>query len=118
MDSVGGEGMQNAEKVSGSGVIRLSGEIDLASADGVALLLRPMVEAGGPVVVDLSHVTFMDTTGIHVLVRAADDLAERGCLIVHGARGGVSEVIAMTQLRSLRPNIHIMDCEVSQAGAA
>ena len=55
--------MQNAEKVSGNGVIHLTGEIDLASADGVALLLRPMVEAGGPVVVDLSNVTFMDTTG-------------------------------------------------------
>ena len=110
--------MQNAEKVSSNGMIRLSGEIDLATADGVALLLKPMVDAGGPVVVDLSDVTFMDTTGIHVLVRAADDLAEHGCLIIHGARGGVSEVIAMTQLGSLRPNIHIMDCDVPQAGAA
>jgi anti-anti-sigma factor len=110
--------MQNAEEVSGNGVIRLSGEIDLATADGVALLLKPMIEAGGPVVIDLSDVTFMDTTGIHVLVQAAEDLAQRGCLIVHGARGGVSEVITLTQLGSLRPNIHIMDCEVLQAGVA
>jgi anti-anti-sigma regulatory factor len=60
----------------------------------------------------VSGVTFMDSTGIHLMVRAADELGDRGCLIVHGAHGGVSEVIQIVQLRSIRRNLHIIECGV------
>jgi anti-sigma B factor antagonist len=96
-------------------VMALSGEIDMATAERLARLLRPLIEAGGPVTIDVSDVTFMDSTGIHLFVRAADELGDRGCLIVHGAHGTVREVIEIVQLRSIRRNLHIIECGVLSA---
>ena len=93
-------------------VMALSGEIDMATADQVAAVLQPLIEAGGPVTIDVSDVTFIDSTGLHLLVRAADELGDRGCLIVHGAHGPVREVAEIVQLRSIRPNLHIIECGV------
>jgi anti-sigma B factor antagonist len=96
-------------------VMALSGEIDMATADEVAMALMPLIEAGGPVAIDVSDVTFMDSTGIHVLTQAADKLGDRGCIIVHGIHGAVREVIEIVQLRSVRRNLHIIDCTVLAA---
>lgn len=50
-----------------AGSIELVGDIDLAAVEGLAAdFLRDPVS-----VVDLSGVTFMDSTGLHVLVEAA-----------------------------------------------
>ena len=57
----------------------------------------------------------MDSTGIHVLLEAAVALGDRGCIIVHGAQGSAARVLEMTQLGSLKPNIHLIDCDVLAA---
>jgi hypothetical protein len=44
----------------GNQLIAFSGEIDLATAEGFASALKPMVERGGPVTVDLSKVDRVD----------------------------------------------------------
>ena len=95
----------------GNPVIAFSGEIDMATAEGVSSALRPLVEAGGPVTVDLSHVTFMDSSGIHALWEAARGLGDRGCIIIHGARKQIEKVFELTMLDSV-PNIHIIPCMV------
>ena len=104
--------MQGTEVRSGNPVLFLSGEIDMASAEGVTSSLRPLIEAGGPVIIDLSKVTFMDSTGLHVIVEAAKALGERGCIIVHGADGAVAKVIEIIGLAQTRENIHIIECAV------
>jgi anti-sigma B factor antagonist len=104
--------MQGTEVRSGNPVLLLSGEIDRASAEGVSSSLRPLIEAGGPVIIDLSRVTFMDSTGLHVLLEAAKVLGERGCIIVHGAQGAVAKVIEITRLAQTRGNLHIIECSV------
>jgi anti-anti-sigma factor len=104
--------MQVTEVTSGNPVLALSGEIDMASAEGVAEALRPLIEAGGPVTIDLSKVTFMDSTGLHVLLEAAKQLGERGCIIVHGANGAVAKLIEITRLEETRDNIHMIGCSV------
>ena len=104
--------MQGLEVASGNPVLFLSGEIDMASAEGVTASLRPLIEAGGPLIVDVSKVTFMDSTGLHVIIEAAKALGERGCIIVHGADGAVAKVIEITRLAQTRENIHIIACAV------
>ena len=104
--------MQGTEVRSGNPVLALSGEIDMASAEAVTASLRPLIESGGPVIVDLSKVTFMDSTGPHIIVEAAKALGERGCIIVHGAHGAVAKVIAITRLGEAVENIHINGCSV------
>lgn len=64
------------------------------------------VETGGPVLVDLSGVTFMDSTAIHVLVRTAKELLGRGCVIVHGEQPHVARVLDITALDRQFENLH------------
>ena len=55
-------------------VVTLRGELDMQSAEGLADWL---VEIPGPsVVVDLSELTFMDTSGITVMVRVRQRLGD------------------------------------------
>jgi anti-sigma B factor antagonist len=57
-------------------VVALHGELDIASADGLA---DAFVEVAGPtVVVDLSDLTFMDSTGIGALVVARNRVVSKG----------------------------------------
>ena len=92
-------------------MIAFAGEIDLATAERCHLALQPWVEAGGPVTVDLSEVTFMDSTGIHAVIDAAKALGDRGCIIIHGAHDGIQKVFDLTMLDSV-PNVHIIPCMV------
>ena len=101
----------NVGVTTGNPVISVSGEIDLASAEGFLTALRPWVETGGPVTVDLSKVTFMDSTGIHAVIEAAEALGDRGCIIIHGAHDGIQKVFELTMLDSVS-NIHIIPCTV------
>lgn len=98
----------------GNPVVAFSGEIDMAVAEEVSAALETWTSAGGPVTVDLSDVTFIDSAGIGVLLRAAAELSERGCIIVHGARGPVKKVFELTGVES-GPNIHIIPCSVLAA---
>lgn len=95
----------------GNPVIAFSGEIDLAVAEEVSSSLQAWVDAGGPVTVDLSEVTFMDSTGIHALLQAARGLGDRGCIIIHGAHDAIQRVFELTMLESV-PNIHVIPCRV------
>ena len=96
----------------GNPVLSVVGEIDLATVETLMVALRPRVERGGPVIVDLSEVTFLDSTGIRVLAEAAAELGERGCLVIHGAHGPVARVLEITQLDLTRTNIHVLGCTV------
>lgn len=93
-------------------VVSISGEIDMASGDCLSSALAPAVEAGGPVVLDISAVTFMDSSGLHAILRAAQGLSGRGCVIIHGAHGAVARVAELTGLSAVQPNIHVIDCAV------
>jgi anti-anti-sigma factor len=98
-------------------VVALSGEIDMANAVGIAHSVKPLIEAGGPIVIDLSRVTFMDSTGVQALIAVADALGDRGCLILHGVNGPTRKVIEMTQLQAVRINIHVIDCSILAVAA-
>jgi anti-sigma B factor antagonist len=63
-------------------VVFISGEIDLASAPGLERELRAAeTDAGRELVVDLSGVTFMDSTGLHVLLDAQERATHRGYML-------------------------------------
>src|SRR5579872_6836244 len=51
-------------------VVRVGGEVDVASAPELEKLLESLPVAGEDVVVDLTDVTFLDSTGLGVLVGA------------------------------------------------
>ena len=66
----------------------LSGELDLGSRPLLDEALRNVaLEPTAALVLDLSDVTFMDSTGLHAVLAAKERCAERGCrfLLVRGS---------------------------------
>ena len=53
-------------------VLRLRGDLDLASADAVASRLDALSQAGDAVLLDLDSLSFMDSSGLRVVLQAAE----------------------------------------------
>ena len=81
-------------------VIVLRGELDVANADRVQ---HTLLAAESPlVVVDLSALTFIDSSGLTALVHAHDDLIGRGHRFeLRGASNEVKRVFEITGLTEL-----------------
>lgn len=58
--------------------MRLVGEIDMSNADGLAAILRAEGEKSWELKLDLSDVTFMDSSGLQVLL----DLSTSQALVI------------------------------------
>jgi anti-sigma B factor antagonist len=81
-------------------VVAVSGELDVAGAPEVrtALALATSGRAGA-LVLDLSDVSFIDSTGMGTLLRADDQLAGEGVrMVVVCPPGPVQRLLAMTRL--------------------
>lgn len=56
-------------------VVTVRGELDLATADRLWTKLEPLIKAGTTVVVDGSEMTFLDSSGLRVLLLAGNRAA-------------------------------------------
>jgi anti-sigma B factor antagonist len=108
----GGGEVQTLAMSTGNPVVAMSGQIDLANAEAIGAALEPWLRAGGPLTLDLSGVTFMDSAGIHLVITAAKRLAGRGCVIIHGAHGPVWRLLQLTKLEQALENVHFIECTV------
>ena len=92
-------------------VVHVAGEVDLANAPELdQQLASVMSETPSQLIVDLTDVTFMDSTGLGVLVRAlkrSRELEIRLDLIVTNER--VLKVIGITGLDTVLPIHSSMD---------
>lgn len=89
------------EQFSGPGYrgCRLAGEIDFTSAGSVQVTLTAMVlPGGGAVVVDLGRVTFIDSSGLGVLVQAHRTALERDTRLLMVASPPVRKLLRLTAL--------------------
>ncbi len=80
-----------SNRVDGTDVLTLHGEIDMSSAPDLELALDGL---GPEVVVDMRDVGFMDSSGIAVLVRASSDGRR---IRIHASRP-VSRILDVTGL--------------------
>lgn len=101
----------SVDTVDGRIVVHVSGEVDLANAPELdEQLATVMGQAPSQLVVDLTNVTFMDSTGLGVLVRAlkrSRELEIRLDLIVTNER--VLKVFGITGLDTVLPIHSSMD---------
>jgi anti-sigma B factor antagonist len=81
-------------------VLTLAGEIDLASAAALqAALAEDVTSAGGKVVVDLTEVTFIDSTALSVLIRIRKVVRNEGRDFIVVCPGGpVLRLLTITSL--------------------
>ena len=59
-------------------VVRVAGEVDLTTAPELRARLAELPDGTGTVVIDMSEVTFLDSTGLSVLVASWKRLSEAG----------------------------------------
>jgi anti-sigma B factor antagonist len=89
------------EQFSGPGYrgCRLSGEIDFTSAGAVqSALLGMILPGGGAMIVDLSQVTFLDSSGLGLLVQAYRVATEQDTTMLVVASEPVRKLLRLTGL--------------------
>jgi len=81
-------------------VVKVAGELDLASAPQLSeALAEPGGDAEQPVVLDLSDVSFIDSSALRTLLLSGRQLADAGRQLQIGPRSDVvSRVLEVTQL--------------------
>ena len=57
--------------------LRLIGELDIAGADALAKAIGAEKDGAAPLTLDMSQLTFMDSSGLRELLRAAREQEER-----------------------------------------
>lgn len=81
-------------------VLAVTGEVDMTTAPELAKAIELVSDHTASVVVDLSGVTFLDSSGLGALLRAQRELGERGIglRVVTPADSPVRRVFEITQL--------------------
>jgi anti-sigma B factor antagonist len=81
-------------------IVHVRGELDLASAPLLSeALARTTADGVRPVILDLSEVTFIDSSALRALVLAGRELSGRGRVLQIGPRSAmVTRVLSMTSL--------------------
>jgi anti-sigma B factor antagonist len=110
-----------SRKSGAASVVEVGGEVELHSASQLRDELIHASESENPcVVVDLSRVTFIDSTGLGVLVGALKRVRERGALSLVCPQRAVKRVFEITGLTQVFPIYDTLEeavasCSVSGA---
>jgi anti-sigma B factor antagonist len=88
----------------------LAGELDLATVPLLDIAIADAVAKGGPITIDLSHMTFIDSTGLKSILNAVESLPS-GCIILHGVHDGIQRILEITGV-DLAANLHVIPCTV------
>ena len=82
-------------------LVTASGELDVAAAPQLsAILTMGAVSSQSVVVLDMGEATFIDSTALGVVIRAADELRKTGKLLfVVAPEGPVSRLLELTNLK-------------------
>ncbi|HWC38071.1 MAG TPA: STAS domain-containing protein [Acidimicrobiales bacterium] len=89
-----------------STVLSVQGELDMATAPELRTALARLANRKCDVVVDLSRVTFMDSSGIRVLLDAHQSMVRvDGRFALGAASRAVTRALKLTQLDQVIPTI-------------
>lgn len=85
-------------------VVTVSGEIDLASAPRVESRVAELMSSGVKLVVDLGSVTFIDSTGLRVLISSHREVESHGgSFAVIAGHGPVARLLDLTGVDQQMP---------------
>jgi anti-anti-sigma factor len=100
----------------GAGWVRVAGELDIVTSPQFRRTLREAQLSVRLVVLDLRELTFIDSSGVHVILDAAADArrAGRRLLIVRGPK----QVDRMLTLTGVRTQVLIFDLDPAKPALA
>jgi anti-anti-sigma factor len=93
--------------------IRLSGEVDMENMDRLEKALARLTSGGGDIVMDCAALTFMDSSGFGVLMRAANALGDRGRLILNSPGDLIARTLRLMGIDQV-PNIEVQELSPSR----
>ena len=96
----------------GPHMFSVSGELDIATVPLMNVAIAHAVSQGGPITIDMSFLTFMDSTGVGAILKSANELAN-GCIVLHGVHDEVERVIELMGVDGARRNLHVIPCLLS-----
>jgi anti-sigma B factor antagonist len=93
------------EKVQGCAVVVACGEIDLCTSASLREVLLKAGQSSDRIVIDLTGASFLDSTGMGVMVEALDQKhhRQRGTLCLVGPTGVVRKALGVTHLDEVFP---------------
>jgi anti-sigma B factor antagonist len=101
-------------------VVAVRGEHDLNTAPGLRARLEELIESGGPVLVDLSPASFVDSSILGVILDARRLSQEAGVGFAVASDDGaaaVGRVLEITGLRTELPVHESLQAAAEEAGA-
>jgi anti-anti-sigma factor len=102
--------IRNHDAPGGASVIVVSGELDLATSPQLLALASRLDARAEPVILDLSAVTFVDSSGVRALLdadRIAGDKGRR--LALYQPSIAVTRLLDLVDLRSRFPEVQSLD---------
>lgn len=82
--------------------VKLAGEFDLSNASDLRdRLTKAMTSNASRIVVDMSEVTFIDSSGLAEMVLARNNLAPNRSIVIQNLRPSIQKVFDLTGLSSL-----------------
>jgi anti-sigma B factor antagonist len=103
------------EQLDGAVVVVVHGELDLGSADSLRAVLRAPEAQAPTVVLDLRNVTFIDSSGLSVIVghsRRAETDHVRFAIAIGGA-SSVERLFELTGLRGTLPLVETPEAVIT-----
>jgi len=94
----------SVERVADTAIVHVSGELDIATTPTLRDVLEGLEGACERVVLDLSALTFMDSTGIRLAVTEHQRATADGFhFVIAGAEGNVMKILRLTGLDVVLP---------------
>jgi anti-sigma B factor antagonist len=87
-------------------VVTLAGELDMAHAPTVVETLDALADHERPVVVDLTDLTFIDSSGIHAILRPRP---QQGSVLLVCPPGNIQRVLTVTKIDRVLPVYETLD---------
>jgi anti-sigma B factor antagonist len=91
------------QKLDGETVVIASGELDLATTGELRSCLTELRGGDHPIRLDMTDVEFMDSSGLHTLVRATEDFAADGSRFMIVPSEPVRRVLELVDLDDRLP---------------
>jgi anti-anti-sigma factor len=100
------------EPLEGERTYRLVGPLDLPSHMALTELMEELVRTPGDITLDVSGVTFMDSSGLRVILDACRDLAAGGSVRLVNPTGQVKKLLRLTDAPNALPNLEVVGSAV------
>ena|SRR5436190_24249107 len=93
-------------------VVVLAGELDMAHAPTVVETLDALADTERPVIVDLTELTFIDSSGIHAILRPRP---QKGSVMLVCPPGNIQRVLSVTKIDRVLPVYETLDRALAAA---